>query len=276
MAIEQRQVSRDAEGPQRVSREFQEVEGEAEAEAMSDAFLKSMGNQPAQQAQRLQRAGSGMRSAVVSRLQAAQGNRFVQRLVGSPGESGRLVGLSQEEMVSEVQQRKSGGAPMPSQDRGTMEGFFGGDLGEVKVHNDTTSHSLSRELDAKAFTVGSDIFMGEGAYSPGTQSGQALLAHELTHVQQQTGIASGDGVQREPAAEEEDQLQALSLQREPAAEEEDQLQALSLQREPAAEEEDQLQALSLQREPAAEEEDQLQALSLQREEASQEEDQESA
>ncbi|NER80160.1 MAG: DUF4157 domain-containing protein, partial [Leptolyngbya sp. SIO1D8] len=41
-------------------------------------------------------------------------------------------------------------------------------------------HHLSNVLQAKAFTTGSDIFFRQGAYTPDTQSGKHLLAHELT------------------------------------------------------------------------------------------------
>jgi hypothetical protein len=47
-------------------------------------------------------------------------------------------------------------------------------------------------LNAKAFTTGSDIFFRNGAYSPQSSGGQELLAHELTHVvQQSTGAVGG-------------------------------------------------------------------------------------
>jgi hypothetical protein len=46
---------------------------------------------------------------------------------------------------------------------------------------------LSRRLNARAFTVGRAIWFGSGRYAPGTREGKRLLAHELTHVIQQTG-----------------------------------------------------------------------------------------
>jgi hypothetical protein len=55
----------------------------------------------------------------------------------------------------------------------------------VRVHTDAQSDSLNKSIQAKAFTTGSDIFFSKGAYDPGSQSGQELLGHELTHVVQQ-------------------------------------------------------------------------------------------
>lgn len=45
---------------------------------------------------------------------------------------------------------------------------------------------MSGVLNAAAFTHGRDIYFGIGRYSPETLSGKGLLAHELTHVVQQS------------------------------------------------------------------------------------------
>jgi hypothetical protein len=68
-----------------------------------------------------------------------------------------------------------------------MEPAFGTDFGGVRVHADAESDALSRELSARAFTSGRDVFFRQGAYDPGSSGGQELLAHELTHVVQQRG-----------------------------------------------------------------------------------------
>jgi hypothetical protein len=52
-------------------------------------------------------------------------------------------------------------------------------------------------VSALAYTVGSNIVFGQGRYSPGSETGRRLLAHELTHVLQQS---SDDlAIQREEA-----------------------------------------------------------------------------
>jgi uncharacterized protein DUF4157 len=55
--------------------------------------------------------------------------------------------------------------------------------------------------------VGNDIVFGPGGFAPETREGKSLLAHELTHVIQQTGATPASGVvQRapdKPAAEKE-------------------------------------------------------------------------
>ncbi len=191
---------------------FDEALGETEANAVRDAFLKNIGKQPQSAAQALSTADGSTRESAVNRLQAQRGNTYVKRVVADThGKPGRLVGLPQSEMVSEVQQRKGSGAELPGVARQKLEDHFGADLSGVRVHTDNESAALNRELNAQAFTVGSDVFMAEGKYNPGSSEGQGLLAHELTHVGQQGGLGS-QGVQREGNPEEEEE----QVQRQPA------------------------------------------------------------
>ncbi len=64
---------------------------------------------------------------------------------------------------------------------------FGADFSGVRVHTDSEADALNQQLSARAFTTGQDIFFREGEYSPGSDSGRELIAHELTHAVQQTG-----------------------------------------------------------------------------------------
>ena len=57
----------------------------------------------------------------------------------------------------------------------------------------------ARSVNANAYTVNRNIVFGAGEYNPGTNSGQQLLAHELTHVVQQLAApVLGTVVQRDP------------------------------------------------------------------------------
>jgi hypothetical protein len=60
-------------------------------------------------------------------------------------------------------------------------------LTDVRVHADERADALARSVSARAFTTGTDIFFARDEYRPRTASGDALLAHELTHVVQQRG-----------------------------------------------------------------------------------------
>ena len=57
----------------------------------------------------------------------------------------------------------------------------------ASVHTDSTAGAAAAELGAAAFTAGSDIFFGAGQFNPGTEQGDALMNHELAHVEQGRG-----------------------------------------------------------------------------------------
>ncbi len=90
------------------------------------------------------------------------------------------------DVESRLAARKGGGSPLPDDVRTTMEPRFGADFGSVRIHTGGEADQLNRQLSAQAFTHGQDIYMGAGKYAPGTTAGNRLLAHELTHVVQQT------------------------------------------------------------------------------------------
>ena len=57
------------------------------------------------------------------------------------------------------------------------------------VHTDATAAAAADELGAAAFTAGTDIYFGDGQYDPGSEEGDALMRHELAHVEQTRGLA---------------------------------------------------------------------------------------
>lgn len=63
-----------------------------------------------------------------------------------------------------------------------FERAFGADLHEVKIHTGKYSEQLTRDHNAQAITIGSDIYFAKGKYSPDTEEGTKLLAHEIQHV----------------------------------------------------------------------------------------------
>jgi hypothetical protein len=90
----------------------------------------------------------------------------------------------------DVLARLGEGEALPAQARSPMEAAFGESFGDVRLHRDPAAAALARELSARAFAVGSHVAFGAGEYAPGTPVGDALLAHELAHVQQQRGDAA--------------------------------------------------------------------------------------
>lgn len=89
--------------------------------------------------------------------------------------------------------------------RGPMERAFGADFSRVRIHTNAAASLISRQISARAFTSGHDIFFGDNEYRPNNRSGQELLAHELTHVVQQN-----NQVRTKPAGEK------VTISRKPA------------------------------------------------------------
>ncbi|MEQ8386719.1 MAG: DUF4157 domain-containing protein [Coleofasciculus sp. A1-SPW-01] len=91
-----------------------------------------------------------------------------------------------------IQQKRGQGQSLSEDIREPMEQAFGTDFSGVKVHTDSQSDQLNRSIQARAFTTGQDVFFKQDEYNPGSKDGQELLAHELTHVVQQTGTVQRD------------------------------------------------------------------------------------
>jgi hypothetical protein len=90
------------------------------------------------------------------------------------------------------------GQPLPISVRRFFEPRFGWDFSGVRVHAGPEGESLSREIQAKAFTMGNEVVFGAGAYAFDTHEGKRLLAHELAHVVQESlGPADNSIVHRD-------------------------------------------------------------------------------
>ena len=82
----------------------------------------------------------------------------------------------------------SPGRPLEPALRQDMGQRFGHDFARVRVHADAAAEQSARDVNAHAYTVGHDIVFGAGRFAPGTHDGRRLIAHELTHVVQQSGM----------------------------------------------------------------------------------------
>lgn len=103
----------------------------------------------------------------------------------------------------------SPGEPLDDATRAFMEPRFGADFGSVRVHSDSAAAESARAVNAHAYTVGEQIVFDRGRYSPGTDEGRRLLAHELTHVVQQTSASSvTNTVQRQTPGADKDETKA--------------------------------------------------------------------
>ena len=87
----------------------------------------------------------------------------------------------------QIQSQLGSGHSLDSGVQSRMGSVFGQSFSNVRIHTDANAGNLSRDLNARAFTIGQDIAFGAAEYRPGTLVGDALIAHELAHVVQQGG-----------------------------------------------------------------------------------------
>jgi hypothetical protein len=104
--------------------------------------------------------------------------------------SGQLNGQKMDDAPASVDNvLASPGRPLDAALRQDMEQRFGHDFSRVRVHTGTAAEQSVQDISARAYTVGRDIVFGASRFAPGMHEGRRLLAHELTHVVQQSGAA---------------------------------------------------------------------------------------
>jgi hypothetical protein len=81
---------------------------------------------------------------------------------------------------------KASGQSLDSNTRGFMEPRFGRDFSQVRVHTNSQADASAQAVHASAYTVGNNIVFRHNHYQPASSAGRTLLAHELTHVLQQS------------------------------------------------------------------------------------------
>jgi hypothetical protein len=105
---------------------------------------------------------------------------------------------------------RSTGQPLDPATRAFMGSGFRHDFGNVRVHTDSKAAESARAVNALAYTAGRDIVFGPGQFALGRRKTDELLAHELTHVVQQSqttarnsslAVASQSGVLEDQARE---------------------------------------------------------------------------
>jgi hypothetical protein len=106
----------------------------------------------------------------------------VQRAVGSPADV--PVTGAQRSLVLDLVGR-GGGRRLEDRVRRQMESAFGTDFSDVRIHTGPEASRSAASVQARAYTVGSEIAFGDSEYAPGTTDGNHRLAHELAHVVQQ-------------------------------------------------------------------------------------------
>jgi len=115
----------------------------------------------------------------------------------APGQTPHTIPDAQ----AQIDRLQGAGHPLPSAIRAFFEPRFGYDFSQVRIHTDVQAAASTRAVQALAYTVGHDVVFAPGQYAPGTQWGQRLIAHELTHTIQQgkaTPLGRAGSDEREP------------------------------------------------------------------------------
>ena len=101
--------------------------------------------------------------------------------------SGQATGQTGTAPASVDQVLASPARPLEPALRQDMEQRFGYDFSRVRVHSGAASENSARDVNAHAYTAGHDIVFGAGKFAPQSCEGRRLIAHELTHIVQQSG-----------------------------------------------------------------------------------------
>jgi hypothetical protein len=170
------------------------LQADAEESAVGSAgrlAISKAGDKYEQEADRIAEQVVGMPAPQLQRTA-----RAITPLIRANGSEGATAN---DVVTDRIASTRGGGSPLPESSRSFMESRFGMDFSQVRIHTGDYASQLSRDLNAKAFTVGSDIYFKAGNFSPESSEGRYLLAHELTHTVQQ-GAAQQGAVEQSPTA----------------------------------------------------------------------------
>lgn len=150
------------------------------------------------------------RADALRAVAASAGNAVFARFA-EPGSGILPGGRVHPDIESGIAAARGHGRPLDAPVRARVGEALDDPLADVRVHADERADALARSVSARAFTTGTDIFFAHGEYRPQTASGDALLAHELTHVVQQRGSpTTGPLTVTDPAGALEAEAEAMT------------------------------------------------------------------
>jgi hypothetical protein len=132
-------------------------------------------------------AGAALAVSAARRLS----NGVIQRLLVQRSPTGPTE--LDDALAARINRARSSGRALDATVQTQLGDKLQADFGQVRVHTGEEAHALNEQLSARAFTTGQDIFFRAGEYNPHSGSGQELIAHELTHVVQQSSGAVPSG-----------------------------------------------------------------------------------
>ncbi|MEG9436349.1 DUF4157 domain-containing protein [Edaphobacter sp. HDX4] len=178
-------------GKQRPGHDFSQipVHGRTPTTLQTKLSVNAPGDVYEQEAEAV--ADSVVRSATEATSQIQRNNRadlIIQRMT-SKKSTAQIAPPIVEEVL------RSPGQPLDADTRAFMEPHFGHDFSQVRVHSGGSAEQSARDVSANAYTVGRHIVFDSGRFAPRTHEGRLLLAHELTHVVQQSGAKRNPSAQ---------------------------------------------------------------------------------
>ena len=127
----------------------------------------------------VQRMDAEEEEGMVSKMEEEEGEVQTKTSSGNPN-------TASPKMTNKIKNKSGKGRGLAPKVKSEMEAGFGVDFSGVNIHTDKDANEMNQNLQAQAFTQGQDIYFNSGKYNPETSNGKRLLAHELTHVVQQT------------------------------------------------------------------------------------------
>ncbi len=134
----------------------------------------------------------------VMRQNGPEGDSEGITIQASPSPQTVGVGDVNEGLENQLNRSKGAGSAIPDRVRAIVEPRMQFDFSSVNLHTSSEAAEMNEQLGARAFTHGHDIYFGSGEYNPDSAQGKRLLAHELTHVVQQSASTSHASLQRAP------------------------------------------------------------------------------
>jgi hypothetical protein len=175
----------------------QRQEDEEEMQAKHDPALAQRQEEEEEMAQAKHDPALAQRQEEEEEMQAKHDAALAQReeeeeeMQAKHDPSAPRVGLDggpvDSDIESRIEAKRGSGAPLDSGVRTTMESTLGTSFEDVRVHQDAESDALNRNITAKAFTTGSDIFLRRDVNPTDTST----VAHEVAHVAQQRTMSGG-------------------------------------------------------------------------------------
>ena len=158
---------------------------EKEADSVANAVVNQKAATPVLQQKGIQRLSTSMEDEKLSTNDARMArDKEIQEKPMSQSSSSNVASPG---VTSAINRTSGSGNQLPQRTLHEMNNSFGADFNNVRIHTDSEAANMNAELNAQAFTHGSDIWFNKGKYNPEASGGKLLLAHELTHVVQQNG-----------------------------------------------------------------------------------------